>query len=226
MVRLKGAVTGLVVALIMTMFAAPAASADTLTTQGLTTGTAYRGGIPASGGISYAVGVQLNRDAAGRVTQARGVARITKLTLAQRVQVTSVALGRNGVAVTRNTTPANSGTAGSVISYSNWVPINPGTCANFQTRGIFGIRWNDGALSTVNILSSPTRVCRPANAAPSPPPAPPTPPGIPPRPADRDCGDFATQAQAQAFFELYFPYYGDFSRLDADNDHVACETLP
>jgi len=223
---MKGVLAGLVLALIMAMLAGPAASADTVTTQGLKTGTAYRGGIPASGGVSYAVGIQVNRDPAGRITQVRGVARITKLSLVQRVQVTSVALGRYGVAVTRNSMPANSGTAGSVLSYSNWVPINPGTCVNYQTRGIFGIRWTDGALSALNILSTPTPVCRPANAVPSPPPTAPTPPGIPPRPADRDCGDFATQAQAQAFFELYFPYYGDFSRLDADNDHVACESLP
>ena len=48
----------------------------------------------------------------------------------------------------------------------------------------------------------------------------------PAQPADRDCGDFATHAQAQAWFDKYFPYYGDFANLDADGDGKACESLP
>ena len=149
---------------------------------------------------------------AGKITHVRAAARITKLSKVARVQVTSVALGRNGAAITRNTTPVNSGTAASAVSYSNWVAVTPGVCSNYQARGILGIRWADGAGSTLNILSPRTNVCGPA--------------GQPPRPADRDCPDFATQAQAQAFSDLYYPYYGDFARLDADNDHVACESLP
>lgn len=41
---------------------------------------------------------------------------------------------------------------------------------------------------------------------------------------DRDCSDFVTQKEAQAFFEscgLEDPH-----RLDQDGDGVACETLP
>ncbi|MFP5068155.1 excalibur calcium-binding domain-containing protein [Pseudonocardia nantongensis] len=38
---------------------------------------------------------------------------------------------------------------------------------------------------------------------------------------DRDCADFATQAEAQ---EALLP--GDPERLDQNNDGVACETLP
>lgn len=38
---------------------------------------------------------------------------------------------------------------------------------------------------------------------------------------DRDCGDFATQADAQAALQP-----GDPERLDDDNDGQACETLP
>jgi hypothetical protein len=48
---------------------------------------------------------------------------------------------------------------------------------------------------------------------------------IPPRPADRDCSDFGTQAEAQAWFDYYYPYCG-VAGLDADNDLVACEALP
>ena len=40
------------------------------------------------------------------------------------------------------------------------------------------------------------------------------------------CSDFATQAQAQAFFNYYYPWYGDFANLDADHDRRACEALP
>jgi hypothetical protein len=49
---------------------------------------------------------------------------------------------------------------------------------------------------------------------------------IPTKPAYRDCNDSSTQAEAQAWFESYYPYYGDFANLDADNDLVACEALP
>lgn len=42
--------------------------------------------------------------------------------------------------------------------------------------------------------------------------------------ADRDCGDFATQAAAQSFFLGAGP--GDPHRLDSDGDRVACESNP
>lgn len=41
--------------------------------------------------------------------------------------------------------------------------------------------------------------------------------------ADRDCGDFATWKEAQAFYEATGP--GDPHRLDGDNDGLACEAL-
>ena len=40
---------------------------------------------------------------------------------------------------------------------------------------------------------------------------------------DRDCSDFATQAEAQATFDAV---PGDVERLDGDNDGIACERLP
>ena len=42
----------------------------------------------------------------------------------------------------------------------------------------------------------------------------------------KDCSDFGTQAEAQAWFDLYYPLYGDIAHLDYDNDREACETLP
>lgn len=42
----------------------------------------------------------------------------------------------------------------------------------------------------------------------------------------RNCGDFATWAGAQSWYETYFPYYGDIARLDGNDDGVVCTTLP
>jgi excalibur calcium-binding domain-containing protein len=41
---------------------------------------------------------------------------------------------------------------------------------------------------------------------------------------DKDCSDFSTHAQAQAFFEAAGS--GDPHRLDRDGDGIACEDLP
>ena len=46
-------------------------------------------------------------------------------------------------------------------------------------------------------------------------------PGIASAQQDRDCPDFATQADAQAAFNAR---PGDPERLDADNDGIACES--
>ncbi len=46
------------------------------------------------------------------------------------------------------------------------------------------------------------------------------------RAADRDCGDFATQAAAQRFFLDHGGPRSDPHRLDADGDGIACETNP
>jgi hypothetical protein len=64
----------------------------------------------------------------------------------------------------------------------------------------------------------------------TPPPAvtpPTTVPPVPANPGDAvNCSDFTTQAVAQAWFDFYFPHYGDVARLDANGDGVACESLP
>jgi len=43
---------------------------------------------------------------------------------------------------------------------------------------------------------------------------------------DRDCSDFSTQRDAQAFFESNGGPTNDFHGLDRDKDGVVCETLP
>ena len=89
---------------------------------------------------------------------------------------------------------------------------------------------------------TPTRILDTRNnigytppAQPTPPtPNPPTPtPPVPPpgfpagNPGNtKNCSDFSTQAEAQAWFDTYFPLYGDVAQLDADGNGIACESLP
>lgn len=41
-----------------------------------------------------------------------------------------------------------------------------------------------------------------------------------------NCGDFATQEEAQDVFDECFPDFGDVHGLDNDGDGVVCESLP
>jgi hypothetical protein len=93
--------------------------------------------------------------------------------------------------------------------YCPTAPVRRDQMASFLTR----------ALGLTPIVPPP----------PTPPPTtpPPTTPPIPANPGDSvNCSDFATQAEAQAWHDLYFPHYGDIANLDADGDGVACESLP
>jgi putative cell wall-binding protein len=59
------------------------------------------------------------------------------------------------------------------------------------------------------------------------PPPPPPPPANPGNPGDSvNCGDFRNWADAQNWFNTYYPAYGDVAKLDQDNDGIACESLP
>ena len=42
----------------------------------------------------------------------------------------------------------------------------------------------------------------------------------------KDCSDFATQTQAQAWFDKYFAQFGDVANLDGDKDGRVCVSLP
>ena len=42
----------------------------------------------------------------------------------------------------------------------------------------------------------------------------------------KNCGDFADYAEAKAWFDTYYEYYGDVANLDGDNDGEPCESLP
>lgn len=194
------------------------AGADTVAGVGNTIGHRYRGGDPRLGDVYFASSVQVNRNNAGQVTKVRGAGRITKFSGARAVQVDRVALGSGTTTVAANAVPASSGAGPTVISYTGWVAVAPNTCRSYRVRTNYSVRWNDGALSKFSILSPPAQVCGPR------PPQPPTQPG---NPGDtKNCSDFATWAQAKAWFDRYYPYYGDVAKLDADNDRDPCETLP
>ena len=52
-------------------------------------------------------------------------------------------------------------------------------------------------------------------------------PDIPDNPGDsKNCGDFVDYAEAKAWFDTYYEYYGDVAKLDSDDDLEPCESLP
>lgn len=52
-------------------------------------------------------------------------------------------------------------------------------------------------------------------------------PGVPEDPGDSvNCTTFETWREAQEWFDLYAPHYGDVAHLDGNGDGVACESLP
>lgn len=49
---------------------------------------------------------------------------------------------------------------------------------------------------------------------------------VPPNPGNtRNCSDFSTHAEAQEWFDTYFPLYGDVAQIDTNQNGVACESL-
>ncbi len=78
---------------------------------------------------------------------------------------------------------------------------------------------------------APTRILDTRNGIgytpPTPNPPTPIPPTAPANPGNtKNCSDFATQPEAQGWFNTYFPFYGDVAQLDGDGNGVACESLP
>ncbi len=72
----------------------------------------------------------------------------------------------------------------------------------------------------------------PADAPPPAPPVTPAPPSVPGptkpgNPGDiKNCPDFRSYAEAKAWFDTYYPHYGDIAKLDGDRDGIPCEGLP
>ena len=87
-----------------------------------------------------------------------------------------------------------------------------------------------GDSQAVTPTATPTPVPTSETASPTPTPTPtPTPAAIStpgPSSPDRNCSDFDTWAEAQAFFEAEGGPETDRHRLDHDGDGIACESLP
>ena len=91
----------------------------------------------------------------------------------------------------------------------------------------YGLTWDaaeaNAARSVLAACTSVEMIFVEEGPAPPPPTAPPPPCPYPP---DRNCGDFSTQAEAQACFIAAGGPARDPHRLDGDNDGIACESLP
>jgi putative cell wall-binding protein len=123
--------------------------------------------------------------------------------------------------------------AGGVLAGGLSAPlfVVPGTCV---TQGIAD-RVNSYGSTQRIILGGPNSVsdavasmyvCPPPPVVTPPtPPQPPTPPVVN-NPGDtKNCSDFQDYAAAKAWFDTYYPRYGDIAKLDQDNDLVPCESL-
>lgn len=126
---------------------------------------------------------------------------------------------------------------GSVFAAVRDVPLylTPTNCHDGIAAMLRGERDQRGIQTVIGLGGVPSlserslqlQACPPPPPAPvQPPPSTPQPPAGPAPSSDVDCGDFATHAQAQAWFDYYFPQYGDIWLLDRDNDGRACESLP
>ena len=97
--------------------------------------------------------------------------------------------------------------------------------ARYDSRDGYGAHPRERAYVEAD-EATPTTGCPTARTSESPPSLPPetNTPGDPGN--TMNCGDFATWAAAQNWFEDYYPHFGDVARLDQDNDLIACEGLP
>lgn len=161
MTRVKICVLTALAALTAVLALTPAASADTVSKQGVSQGSWHRGGNPALGAVRYQVAVEVAKDPAGEIVNVRGVGTVQKWANAAKVQVDMVRLGTDTTAVLTNSTPVNSGSAAFASSRTGWRAVAPRTCTRYHVRANFSVRWTDGALSRFSILSPLTTVCGP-----------------------------------------------------------------
>lgn len=100
--------------------------------------------------------------------------------------------------------------------------VTTGTAAEFARLGATS-RLVVGGTTAVSDAAANLVVC------PSTPPVGTPVAPAPTRPAnpgdDKNCSDFPNQVAAQAYFDRYYPAYGDVSKLDRDNNGIACESL-
>jgi len=109
--------------------------------------------------------------------------------------------------------------------------------AQTEARTVQRGLWQPTPTATATLRPTATATRRPATATPRPAATPkPLPTASPAPPPSQgcdcssnryNCGDFRTHAAAQACFQFCIDQgRGDIHRLDADNDGIACESLP
>lgn len=128
-----------------------------------------------------------------------------------------------------NTLTADAGawTAGTTLAYAWYVngAYYGGGNALVLSEGLAGRSVAVRVTGSLTGYVTLTQTSRPVTiAAQTPAPQPPGPPANPGN--TKNCTDFATWSQAQAWFETYYPHYGDVAQLDGDADGIACESLP
>ncbi|BCW64252.1 DUF1524 domain-containing protein [Arthrobacter sp. StoSoilB22] len=110
-------------------------------------------------------------------------------------------------------------------AYNPVQPVARDAMAAFMYRFVNG---GNGGI-TGSTCSPPPPPVTPPPVTPQPPvtPPPPVTPQPPANPGDSvNCTSFSTWQAAQAWFDKYYPWYGDVAKLDSDKDRIACETLP
>ncbi|MFP3580791.1 S-layer homology domain-containing protein [Arthrobacter sp. SIMBA_036] len=110
-------------------------------------------------------------------------------------------------------------------AYNPLQPVARDAMAAFMYRSVNG---GTGGITGNNCSPPPPPVVTPP-PAPQPPVTPPPPPTPQPpaNPGDSvNCTSFSSWSAAQAWFNKYYPWYGDVAHLDSDKDLIACESLP
>lgn len=135
--------------------------------------------------------------------------------------------GRIGPWVCVGTTPASPGDARDCVDFATQAEAQAWFDRYLADYGdIAGLDSDGDGTACEELVEGPVFTPQPEPEAPAPDPT----PAAPARPSNpgntKNCSDFGTQAEAQAWFDRYFPFYGDVARLDADDDGRACESLP
>lgn len=218
-------ITAVVVLLTIATLSPPAEAAAA--NVGRVTVDRYRGGVASQGGVRVIIGMEAMRNSKGQTTTLRSRASIRRLSKVSVVTIERVRFQRAGTTLRDVKKPVSTTGSDTVQAVSGWTSVPAGSCASYRTVADLTVRWSSGSQSRIVETSPYTRVCGPPKPKP-PVIKPPTskPPARPGNPGNsKNCSDFRTYAEANAWFRKYFPYYGDVAKLDADNDGIPCETL-
>lgn len=208
--------------------ARPGARVDVFFRASGTTTFVDRRDLRASSSGAWATTYTATRDHAVFAATAEGRS-ATRITQAVYATISGPASVRRGSTVTLTGTARPGARVGVYFRPAGTTAYVPRRSLTASAAGTFRTSYvaevSQAYYAVANGVRSPIRVTDVTAPTPAPPPpsSPPTPPS---RPSDRDCGEFSTWAAAQAFFDTYYPHYGDVSGLDADGDRIACESLP